>query len=95
VVTTAETIYASPAKNPGPLTKYKIIIIIIYNLPLPSPIDIDGMREDSQNLPLLDALMRHYDELVDHVRRRFGDKNFAHEVVHEVYMHVVNARPRE
>jgi len=53
------------------------------------------MREDSQNLPLLDALMRHYDELVDHVRRRFGDKNFAHEVVHEVYVHVVNARPRE
>lgn len=53
------------------------------------------MREDSQNLPLLDALRRHYDELVEHVRRRFGDKNFAHEVVHEVYMHVVNARPRE
>jgi len=53
------------------------------------------MRQDSQNLPLLDALMRHYDELVDHVRRRFGDKNFAHEVVHEVYMHVVRTRPRE
>ncbi len=53
------------------------------------------MRENSQNLPLLDALMRHYDELVDHVRRRFGDKDFAHEVVHEVYMHVENARPRE
>jgi RNA polymerase sigma factor (sigma-70 family) len=53
------------------------------------------MRQDSQNLPLLDALMRHYDELVDHVRRRFGDKNFAHEVVHEVYMHVVRTRPHE
>ena len=53
------------------------------------------MRQDLQDLPLLDALMRHYDELVDHVRRRFGDKNFAHEVVHEVYMHVVRTRPRE
>jgi len=39
--------------------------------------------------------MRHYDELVDHVRRRFGDKNFAHEVVHEVYMQVVRTRPHE
>lgn len=53
------------------------------------------MRQDSRNLPLLDALMRHYDELVDHVRRRFGDKNFAHEVIHEVYMHVVRTHPRE
>jgi len=39
--------------------------------------------------------MRHYDDLVDHVRKRFGDKNFAHEVIHEVYMHVVRTRPRE
>jgi transmembrane sensor len=53
------------------------------------------MRQDLQNLPLLDVLMRHYDELVEHVRRRFGDKNFAHEVIHEVYMHVVRTHPRE
>nr|WP_269670227.1 RNA polymerase sigma factor [Pseudomonas alkylphenolica] len=30
------------------------------------------------------ALVRHYDELVDHVRRRFGERVFAREVVHDL-----------
>ncbi|WDZ95821.1 sigma-70 family RNA polymerase sigma factor [Herbaspirillum sp. WKF16] len=42
-----------------------------------------------------DVLLRHYDELVEHVRRRFGDKNFAHEVVHEVYVQVMRTSPSE
>lgn len=33
---------------------------------------------------LLSTLVRHYDELVDHIRRRFGDRGMAREVVHDV-----------
>lgn len=53
------------------------------------------MQQDAPNLVMLDALLRHYDDLVEHVRRRFGDKNFAHEVVHEVYVQVMKAAPKE
>ena len=53
------------------------------------------MRENSQKPPLLDALMCHYDELVHHVRKRFGDKSFAQEVVHEVYVQLTRTNPSE
>lgn len=33
---------------------------------------------------LLSTLVRHYDELVDHIRRRFGDRGMARDVVHDV-----------
>ncbi len=54
---------------------------------------------DNPNLapPLLAALERHYDELVDHVRRRFrersGDGGFAREVVHDVCVQVLESPP--
>lgn len=44
-------------------------------------------------LTLLGALVHHYDELVAHVRRRFGDAGFAREVVHDVCIHVMEKPP--
>lgn len=34
--------------------------------------------------PLLASLVRHYDELIEYVRRRFGQRGFAQDVVHDV-----------
>ncbi|MBA6118259.1 RNA polymerase sigma factor [Pseudomonas putida] len=53
------------------------------------------MSLDPSNLPLLCALIRHYDELVDHVRRRFGDRGFAREVVHDVCVKLLEKREKE
>ncbi len=44
-------------------------------------------------LSLLGALTHHYEELVTHVRRRFGDAGFAREVVHDVCVHVLEKPP--
>jgi RNA polymerase sigma factor (sigma-70 family) len=44
-------------------------------------------------LSLLGALVHHYDELVAHVRRRFGDAGFAREVVHDVCIRVIEKPP--
>lgn len=44
---------------------------------------------------LLQALTRHYEELVDGLRRRFGDRAFAREVVHEVCLRLLERPPEE
>jgi RNA polymerase sigma-70 factor (ECF subfamily) len=44
-------------------------------------------------LSLLSALTQHYEELVAHVRRRFGDAGFAREVVHDVCVQVMEKPP--
>lgn len=44
-------------------------------------------------LSLLGALTHHYEELVTHVRRRFGDAGFAREVVHDVCVQVLERPP--
>ena len=44
---------------------------------------------------LLQALTRHYDELVDGLRRRFGDRGFAREVVHEVCLRLLERPPEQ
>jgi len=44
--------------------------------------------------PLIAALVRHYDELVDHVRRRFGGRGFATEVVHDVCVSLIENPPQ-
>ncbi|MGH8443840.1 MAG: RNA polymerase sigma factor [Solimonas sp.] len=44
---------------------------------------------------LLSSLVRHYDELVDYVRLRFGDRSFAHEVVHDVCVQILERPERE
>ncbi|MBH3338890.1 RNA polymerase sigma factor [Pseudomonas sp. UBA7530] len=49
------------------------------------------MSHSSANTSLLAALVRHYDELVDSVRRRFGDRHAAREVVHDVCVQLLEA----
>lgn len=44
---------------------------------------------------LITTLTRHYDELVDSVRRRFGDRQAAREVVHEVCVHLLESPEKE
>lgn len=44
---------------------------------------------------LVAVLARHYDELVDSVRRRFGDRHAAHEVVHDVCVQLLEAPEKE
>lgn len=44
---------------------------------------------------LINTLVRHYDELVDHVRRRFGDRGFAREVIHDVCVQLLEKREKD
>lgn len=53
------------------------------------------MPLDPAKPSLLSTLVRHYDELVDHVRRRFGDRGFAREVVHDVCLQLLEKRQPE
>lgn len=46
-------------------------------------------------MSLATALVQHYDDLVNHLRRRFGDPGFAREVVHDVCVHILAEPPRE
>ncbi len=45
--------------------------------------------------PLIIALTRHYDELVERLRRRFGDKSFAQEVVNEACVQLLERPPNQ
>lgn len=47
------------------------------------------LSSPSGSPPLLQAIVAHYDELTGYIRRRFGDKAFAQEVVHEVCLKVL------
>ncbi|WP_338581623.1 RNA polymerase sigma factor [Pseudomonas sp. MAG733B] len=53
------------------------------------------MPFDSTKPSLISTLVRHYDELVDRVRRRFGDRGFAREVVHDVCVQLLEKREKE
>ena len=53
------------------------------------------MPHFSANSSLLVALARHYEELVDSVRRRFGDRHAAREVVHDVCVQLLEAPEKE
>lgn len=46
-------------------------------------------------MSLATALVQHYDDLVNHLRRRFGDPGFAREVVHDVCVRILAEPPRE
>lgn len=49
----------------------------------------------SKHSQLIITLTYHYDELVDYVRRRFGDKHFAQDVVHDVCVQLMEHPPQE
>lgn len=53
------------------------------------------MPFDSAKPSLISTLVRHYDELVDRVRRRFGDRGFAREVVHDVCVQLLEKREKD
>ncbi|PYG96401.1 RNA polymerase subunit sigma-70, partial [Arthrobacter stackebrandtii] len=53
------------------------------------------MQADPPKPSLLATLIRHYDDLVDHVRRRFGERVFAREVVHDLCVQLLEDDERE
>ncbi|WP_240493577.1 sigma-70 family RNA polymerase sigma factor [Pandoraea sp. ISTKB] len=71
--------------------------IRIYNCAIfcPDPQVIVRSLPDSRVSPLIAALVRHYDELVDHVRRRFGGRGFANDVVHDVCLGLIENPPQD
>ncbi|MFT4045630.1 MAG: RNA polymerase sigma factor [Solimonas sp.] len=53
-------------------------------------------REAVSPLPaLLSSLLHHYEDLVDELRRRFGDRGFAREVVHDVCVQLLEKPQRD
>lgn len=52
------------------------------------------VRFDPAKPTLLSALVRHYDELVEHIRRRFGDKGMARDVVHDVCVQLLEGEEK-
>lgn len=57
--------------------------------------DGPGWRHGGRSMSLATALVQHYDELVHHLRRRFGDQGFAREVVHDVCVRILAEPPQE
>lgn len=53
------------------------------------------VQADPPKLSLLSTLVRHYDELVEHIRRRFGERGFAREVVHDVCVQLLEKHEKE
>ncbi|MEE1864937.1 RNA polymerase sigma factor [Pseudomonas auratipiscis] len=53
------------------------------------------MQAEPPKLTLLATLVRHYDELVEHVRRRFGERVFAREVVHDVCVQLLEGDEKQ
>lgn len=53
------------------------------------------MFSKPSDVSLIDEFVRHYDDLVDHVRRRFGDKGFATEVMQDVCVQLLEKPPQD
>lgn len=53
------------------------------------------MPFDPAKPTLLSTLVRHYDDLVDHIRRRFGDRSMARDVVHDVCVQLLERGEKE
>lgn len=52
------------------------------------------MTPPSDNQTLLAVLVRHYEDLVDHVRRRFVSRSFARDVVHDLCLQLLERPAR-
>jgi RNA polymerase sigma factor (sigma-70 family) len=57
--------------------------------------DVTSLHRDSAQTPIIGLFVKHYEDLVDHVRRRFGDKVFAYEVVQDVCLQLLQRPPTE
>ncbi|WP_241021458.1 RNA polymerase sigma factor [Burkholderia sp. Ac-20353] len=55
--------------------------------------NVTGSHRDSAHSPLIAAFVRHYEELVNHVRHRFGDRAFACDVVQDVGVQILQRPP--
>ncbi|GAB7542366.1 sigma-70 family RNA polymerase sigma factor [Cupriavidus sp. CuC1] len=53
------------------------------------------MPSDPDNQNLLATLVRHYEDLVEHVRRRFSGRSFARDVVHDLCVQLLERPARE
>lgn len=53
------------------------------------------MPFDPAKPTLLSTLVRHYDDLVDYIRRRFGDRSMARDVVHDVCVQLLERDEKE
>lgn len=53
------------------------------------------MSLDPAKPTLLSSLVRHYDELVEYIRRRFGDRSTARDVVHDVCLQLLERSEKE
>jgi len=53
------------------------------------------MSDTPPNQQLLDTLALHYDDLVKFIRQRFRDRHFARDLVHDVYLQILDKPPRE
>jgi len=54
-----------------------------------------AMPNTPPNQQLLEALALHYDDLVKFIRQRFRDRHFARDLVHDVYLQILDKPPRE
>ncbi|MWL89001.1 sigma-70 family RNA polymerase sigma factor [Cupriavidus sp. SW-Y-13] len=72
--------------------KYESLSFILASALIPSSSALIVLR-DPAHPPLFAALLRHYDELVDHVRRRFGDRHFARDVLQDVCVQLLERPP--
>jgi RNA polymerase sigma-70 factor (ECF subfamily) len=73
-------------------------LFLIYTRPLASKASfLPGciVSFDPAKPTLLTTLVRHYDELVEHIRRRFGDKSSARDVVHDVCVQLLERGEKE
>ncbi|WP_211231708.1 sigma-70 family RNA polymerase sigma factor [Ottowia thiooxydans] len=51
--------------------------------------------ESASSSAVMVALERHYEELVEYVRRRFASRGFAREVIHDVCVELMEKPPEE
>jgi RNA polymerase sigma-70 factor (ECF subfamily) len=54
-----------------------------------------SVLRDPAPFSLFAVLMQHYDDLVDHVRRRFGDRHFARDVMQDVCVQLLERPPEQ
>lgn len=57
-------------------------------MPAKDSVVSDPSDDTAHSQPLLAALVSHYDELVDHLCRRFGREFMAHEIVHDAWLQI-------
>ncbi|WP_082221599.1 RNA polymerase sigma factor [Herbaspirillum chlorophenolicum] len=69
-------------------------MIIIYNFEVFHVIRQVPLLQRDPSPGLISALVHHYDELVDHLRRRFGDKGFARDVMQDVCVQLLEQPPQ-